>query len=58
MDFHHRVRNGYLEQAQTDRNGSWFIIDATGNANNVLLDALVAIFKLLSKKTNEEREFA
>lgn len=55
IDFHRRVRNGYLEQAKADINGKWVIIDATKNKEDVLAEALVPIFKLLSKKTREER---
>ena len=49
IDFHRRVRNGYLEQARNDYDGKWVIIDASKSPNAVLSEALVAIYKLLSK---------
>lgn len=55
IDFHRRVRNGYLEQAKNDQNGKWVVIDAAKNATNVLWDAFVPTFKLLSKKMREGR---
>lgn len=55
IDFHRRVRNGYLEQAKNDLNGRWVVIDATKNEKDVLSDALVPIFKLLSKKMREDK---
>jgi len=39
IDFHHRVRNGYLEQAQNDPDGKWVIIDASKPAKEVLNEA-------------------
>ncbi|MDO8676133.1 MAG: dTMP kinase [Candidatus Azambacteria bacterium] len=56
INFHHRVRNGYLEQAQSDLDGRWVIIDATKNPDLVFLEALDAILKLLSKNTNNRRQ--
>lgn len=53
IDFHHRVRNGYLEQAKNDLSGKWIVVDAAKNEKDVLLDALVPIFKLLSKKERQ-----
>ena len=58
IDFHERVRNGYLEQARNDRSGQWIIIDGTKNANDVFLEALVAIFKLISPKVIKGRRLA
>lgn len=55
IDFHRKVRNGYLEQAKNDLSGKWVIIDATKNEKDVLLDAIVPIFKLLSQKMRVER---
>lgn len=53
IDFHERVRNGYLQQTQNDNNGKWKIIDAAKNVDHVFLEALDAILKLLSKNTVE-----
>lgn len=49
INFHHCVRNGYLEQAENDPDGKWVIIDAAKGADAVYLEALVAIYKLLIK---------
>ena len=49
INFHHCVRNGYLEQAENDPDGKWVIIDAAKDADAVCLEALVAIYKLLIK---------
>ncbi|OGD25661.1 dTMP kinase [Candidatus Azambacteria bacterium RIFCSPHIGHO2_01_FULL_40_24] len=49
INFHHCVRNGYLEQAENDPDGKWIIIDASKDADAVCLEALVAIYKLLIK---------
>ena len=50
INFHHRVRNGYLEQVENDPDGRWVVIDATKNTDTVFLEALDAILKLLSKR--------
>lgn len=50
IDFHHRVRNGYLEQAQDNPDGKWVIIDATKDANIVCQEALSVIYKMLIKE--------
>ena len=49
INFHHCVRNGYLEQAESDPDGKWVIIDAAKDADAVCLEALVAVYKLLIK---------
>ncbi len=49
INFHHCVRNGYLEQAENDPDGKWVIIDAAKDADAVYLEALVAVYKLLIK---------
>ena len=50
IDFHRRVRHGYLEQARIDSTGKWKIIDASKSEYDVLMDALAAIFKLLYRR--------
>ena len=49
INFHHCVRNGYLEQAESDPDGKWVIIDAAKDADAVCLEALVAVYKFLIK---------
>ncbi|MBI2635563.1 MAG: dTMP kinase [Parcubacteria group bacterium] len=56
INFHHCVRNGYLELAENDPDGNWVIIDATKNPDVVFLEALEAILKLLSKSTGNRRQ--
>ncbi|MBI2446899.1 MAG: dTMP kinase [Parcubacteria group bacterium] len=53
INFHHCVRNGYLEQAENDPDGKWMVIDASKDAGIVCLEALDAIYKLLAKRGKE-----
>lgn len=50
IDFHRRVRKGYLEQAENDYGGKWVVIDAAKPANKVLDEAYKAILKFLNRK--------
>ena len=47
INFHHCVRNGYLEQAENDPDGRWVIIDASKSTNEVFNEVLKAILKFL-----------
>jgi len=49
INFHHCVRNGYLEQAENDPDGKWVIIDASKLAETVLNEACEAVFQFLYK---------
>lgn len=50
INFHHCVRNGYLEQAQNDPDGNWVIIDASKSADEVFKEARKAILEFLYDK--------
>lgn len=50
IDFHRRVRIGYLEQAESDYGGNWVIIDASKPANEVLDKARKAILEFLYQR--------
>lgn len=50
IDFHRRVRNGYLEQAKNDQNGKWRVIDASKPADEVLSETLKIILELLYQR--------
>ncbi|KKS18911.1 MAG: Thymidylate kinase [Candidatus Roizmanbacteria bacterium GW2011_GWC2_41_7] len=50
INFHHCVRNGYLEQAENDPDGRWVIIDASKSANEVFNEVLKTILKFLYDK--------
>lgn len=50
INFHHCVRNGYLEQAENDPDGKWIVIDASKSAGEVLGETLKAILKFLYYK--------
>ena len=50
INFHNRVRNGYLEQARNDPDKKWVIIDASKPAEKVLSEACEIIFKLLYER--------
>ncbi len=50
IDFHHRVRKGYLDQAKADINRRWIIIDASKSAYDVLMEVLVPVFKFLYER--------
>ena len=47
IDFHSRVRNGYLEQAKNDPDKKWVIIDASKSAETVCNEASETILKFL-----------
>lgn len=49
INFHHRVRNGYLEQAENDSDGKWVIIDASLPFEVVKNIALESILTTLRK---------
>lgn len=49
INFHHCVRNGYLEQAESDLDGKWVIIDASKPAKEVFDEAHKAILEFLNK---------
>lgn len=49
INFHRRVRKGYLEQAENDYGGKWAVIDAAKPTNEVLDEAYKAILKFLSQ---------
>ena len=49
IDFHHCVRNGYLEQARNDPDGKWVVIDASKSKEVVIIKALKAIMELLGE---------
>lgn len=53
INFHHCVRNGYLEQAESDPDGKWVIIDASKPAYKVLDEISKAIFKFLRGNRRE-----
>ena len=46
IDFHKRVRKGYLEMAQTN-NDEWIVIDGTKSQENVAKDVDQAIYDRL-----------
>lgn len=50
INFHHCVRNGYLEQAENDPDGKWIVIDASKSADEVFDEAQKAILKFLNEK--------
>lgn len=50
LNFHHCVRNGYLEQAENDPDGKWVIIDASKSAEVVKTKALKAIMAMLRRR--------
>lgn len=50
INFHHCVRNGYLEQAENDPDGKWIVIDASKPANEVLDETYKAILEFLLYK--------
>lgn len=50
INFHHCVRNGYLEQAENDPDGKWVIIDASKSADEVLSEAQKATLKFLNER--------
>lgn len=47
INFHHCVRNGYLEQAENDPDGKWVIIDASSSADMVKTKVLKAIMAMM-----------
>ena len=50
IDFHHRVRHGYLEQAKEDLDKKWVIIDASKPAETVFDEVREIILKLLYQR--------
>lgn len=50
INFHHCVRNGYLEQAENDPDGKWVILDASLPFETVMIHALDAITKMLRRE--------
>ena len=48
INFHHCVRNGYLEQAQNDPEGKWAVIDASKPAEKIFNEARQAILEFLN----------
>jgi len=50
IDFHRRVRKGYLEQARNGQDGKWVIIDASKSAEEVLSESCEIIFKFLRRR--------
>ncbi|MDO8574977.1 MAG: dTMP kinase [bacterium] len=55
INFHHCVRNGYLEQAENDPDGKWVIIDASKPVEAVVNEALEAILKFLNKRNEGKK---
>lgn len=49
ISFHHRVRNGYLEQAENDPSGKWVVIDASLPFEAVKTRALKVIMAILGR---------
>lgn len=50
IDFHHRVRRGYLEQARNDPDKKWIVIDASKPVETVLYEVLETVLKFLYEK--------
>ncbi len=50
IEFHNRVRRGYLKQAREDPDGKWVIIDASLPFNMVKTKALKSIMAILRKE--------
>ena len=50
IEFHERVRQGYLEQAKNNPDKQWIIIDASLPLNIVKTKALKAILEILQKE--------
>lgn len=50
INFHHRVRNGYLEQAQDNPESKWMVIDASLPFDVVKNKALESITAILRKE--------
>lgn len=50
INFHNCVRNGYLEQAESDPDGKWVIIDASLSFKAVETKALKAILTILRQE--------
>lgn len=51
IDFHHRVRHGYLEQAKNDPDKKWIVIDASKPAETVFDEVCEAISKFLRERS-------
>jgi dTMP kinase len=49
IDFHHRVRQGYLEQAKNDPDKKWIVIDASKPEEVVKGSVLEAVLEFLYK---------
>ena len=49
IDFHHRVRQGYLEQAKNDPDKKWIVIDASKPEEVVKNSVLEAVLEFLYK---------
>jgi dTMP kinase len=58
IDFHYRVRNGYLDQARDDRFGVWEVIDASKPAEEVYIKVLNKILGKIcfAKKTPKRKK--
>lgn len=50
INFHNRVRNGYLEQAENDPEGKWVVIDASRPFETVKTKALESIMAIVRKE--------
>lgn len=50
IDFHRRVRNGYLEQVKNDLNGKWVVVDASLPVNVVQNKVLISVLPILLKE--------
>lgn len=55
IDFHHRVRRGYLEQARNDPDKKWVIIDASKPAETVFEEAREATLEFLYERNRGKR---
>lgn len=47
IDFHRRVRQGYLEQAQRDPTKKWIVIDASKSESEVVEEVFNSVLKFL-----------
>jgi dTMP kinase len=55
IDFHHRVRRGYLEQAKMDFDKKWIVIDASQPEEIVKEQVREVILKFLYEENGREK---
>ena len=55
INFHNRVRSGYLEQAKNDPEKKWIIIDASKPIKEVLNEVRGSVMEFLNRRSNREK---